>query len=73
MSNLSFSGTNRNVTSQIYETHPTLEQHRTHIKKKYFKLFIKRSPKSIWIRNSNYIHEKMCFDMKNECIKKKFQ
>jgi hypothetical protein len=47
MSNLSFSGTNRNVTSQIYETHPTLEQHRTHIKKKYFKLFIKRSPKSI--------------------------
>jgi rRNA-processing protein FCF1 len=39
--NLSLGGTIRKITTQIFETQPTLEQHRAHIKKTfYFKLFI---------------------------------
>jgi len=45
--NLSLGGTTRNVTPQIYVTHPTLWQHRTHIKNVFhFKLFIKKLLKS---------------------------
>ncbi len=41
-------GTTRNVTPQIFETHPTLRQHRIHIKKVFHsKLLIKRLPKVI--------------------------
>jgi hypothetical protein len=49
--NLSLGGTIRNVTPQIFETHPTSEQHRTHVRN--FKLFIKRLHKSCRIQNSN--------------------
>jgi len=49
--NLSLGGTIRIVTPQIFETHPTSEQHRTHIRN--FKLFIKRLHKSCRIQNSN--------------------
>jgi hypothetical protein len=52
--NISFDGTTRNVTPQIFETCLTLGQHRTHIKKTFHsKLFIKRLPKSCRIQNSN--------------------
>jgi len=52
--NLSLGGTIRNITPQIFETHPTLKQHRTHIKKVFnFKLLIKRLHKSCKIWNSN--------------------
>jgi len=52
--NLPLGGTIRNVTPQISKAHPTLEQHRTHIRRTvYFKLFIKRLHKSCRIRNSN--------------------
>jgi hypothetical protein len=33
--NLSLGGTTRDVTTQIFVTHPTLGQHRTHIKKDF--------------------------------------
>ncbi len=59
--NLSLGGTNKNVASQIYETHLALEQHRIHIKKNHFKLSIKRLPKSCRIQNSNYIYKKNMF------------
>jgi uncharacterized protein YukJ len=32
--NLSLGGPTRSITNQIFVTHPTLGQHRTHIKKK---------------------------------------
>jgi hypothetical protein len=52
--NLSLGGTTRNVTPQIFKTHPTLEQHRTHVKKAFHsKLFIKKLPKPCKIQNSN--------------------
>jgi len=35
MTNLSFGGITRNVTSQISMTRPILGQHRTHIKKSF--------------------------------------
>jgi hypothetical protein len=35
MENLSLGGTTKNVTPQISKTHPTLEQHRIHIKKTF--------------------------------------
>jgi hypothetical protein len=39
--NLSLGGTIRKITTKFFETEPTLEQHRAHIKKTfYFKLFI---------------------------------
>ncbi len=33
--NLSLGGTTKNFTPQIYETHPTLKQHKIHIKKAF--------------------------------------
>jgi hypothetical protein len=52
--NLSLGGTIKNVTPQIFVTHPTSKQHRTHIKKNiHSKLFIKRLPKSCKIQNFN--------------------
>jgi hypothetical protein len=52
--NFSLGGTIKNITPQIFVTHPTSRQHRTHIKKKFHsKLFIKRLPKSCRIQNSN--------------------
>jgi len=35
MENLSLGGTTKNVTPQIFEAHPTLEQHRIHINKTF--------------------------------------
>jgi hypothetical protein len=40
--NLSLGGTNKNVASQIYETHLALEQHRIHIKKKSFQIIYQK-------------------------------
>ncbi len=72
--NLSLGGTTRSVTPQISKNHPTLRQHRTHIKKVFHsKLLIKRLPKSCRIQNSNWIYKKNCFDVENKCIRKKFQ
>jgi hypothetical protein len=34
--NLSLGGTIRNVMPQIFETHPTSKQHRTHINKSFY-------------------------------------
>jgi hypothetical protein len=52
--NLSLGGTTRNVTPQIFVTHPTLRQHMIHIEETFqSKLFIKRLPKSCKIQNSN--------------------
>jgi hypothetical protein len=71
--NLSLGGTTRNVTPQIFKTHPTLEQHRTHVKKAFHsKLFIKKLPKPCKIQNSNWIYQKNCFDVENKCTRKKF-
>ncbi len=45
--NLSLGGTIKNITPQIYVTHPILRQHRSHIKKQFHsKFFIKRLLKS---------------------------
>jgi hypothetical protein len=53
-SNLSLGGTTKNITLQIFETHPTLGQNRTHIKKDFHSnLFIKMLLKSCKIQNSN--------------------
>jgi hypothetical protein len=72
--NLSLGGTTKNVTPQISMTHPISGQRRTHIKKKFHsKLLSNRLPKSCKIQNLNEIYKKMCFDVKNECIRKKFQ
>jgi hypothetical protein len=52
--NLFLGGTTRNVTPQISMIHPTLGQHRSHIKKAFHsKLFIKRLPKSCRIQKFN--------------------
>ncbi len=54
LANLSLGGTTKNVTPQIFETHPTSKQHRIHIKKTFHsKLFIKRLPKLCRTQNSN--------------------
>ncbi len=52
--NLSLGGTTRDVTTQIFVTHQTLGQHRTHMKKTFHsKLFMKRLPMSCKIQNFN--------------------
>jgi len=52
MKNLSLGGTTRNVTAQIFETHPTSRQHRIHIKKKFHsKIFIKSYPSHVELKN----------------------
>jgi choline-glycine betaine transporter len=54
MANLSLGATIRNITPQIFVTHPTSGQHRIHIKKVFqSKLFIERLPKSCRVQNSN--------------------
>jgi len=40
MENLSLGGTTKNVTPQIFVTHPTSSQHRIHIKKTFHSKFI---------------------------------
>jgi hypothetical protein len=53
LANLSLVGTTRNITPQIFVTHPTSRQHKTHIKKNiHSKLFMKRFPKSCRIQKS---------------------
>jgi len=72
--NLYLGGPTKSITPQIFETHPTLGQHHNHIKKAFHsKLFIKILLKSRKIQNYNYIYKKMCFDVENECIRKKFE
>jgi hypothetical protein len=52
--NLSLGGTTKNITPEIFETHPTSRQDRTHIKKAFHsKLFVKRLFKSCKIQKSN--------------------
>ncbi len=52
--NLSLCGPIKNITPQIFETHPTLRQHKNHIKKTFHsKLFIKRLYKSCRTQNYN--------------------
>jgi hypothetical protein len=51
---LSLGDTIKNITPQISKTHPTLEQHKTHIKQvSHSKSFIKRLPKSFKIQIFN--------------------
>ncbi len=52
--NLSLGGTIKNVTPQIFVTHPTSKQHKIHMKKNiHSKIFIERLPKSCKIENFN--------------------
>jgi hypothetical protein len=54
LANLSLGGTIKNVTPQIFMTHPTSRQHKAHIQKTFdSKLFIKRLFKSCIIQNYN--------------------
>jgi len=73
MANLSLGGTTTNVTPQIFETHPTSGQHRTHIlKNKIIPNYLSKVyPSHVEFKTIFKFKKKMCFDVKNECIRKK--
>jgi hypothetical protein len=73
LANFSLGGTTGNVTPQKFDTHPTLGQHRTHLRKNFhFKLYIERLFKSCRFETSiGFI--KNNFNIPNEWSRKKFQ
>jgi hypothetical protein len=73
MGKLILGGTTRNVTPQIFETHPTLRQHRNSHKESFsFQITYQKVIQSHReFKNLINFTKKMCFDVENECIKKK--
>jgi len=55
-------------------THPTSGQHRTHIKKLFIPNYLSKGyPSHVKSQSLINFFLKMCFDVENKCIRKKFQ